>query len=177
MVELLKKDMFDEMYKIMAESFPADEHRPREKQLELFENEHYNVYFSRDEGGKIAVFIAVWRLNGMSFLEHFAVRKDLRGEGLGGAFLDSVIRSLSGRICLEVEPPEDETCRRRIAFYERHAFFLNEYDYLQPPLSPSCAPKKLLLMTYGCRAERNVLDEMVRTIHKQVYKTDKYLKI
>ena len=177
MVELLAKNMFDEMFKVMVESFPADEYRPREKQLALLDDENYKVYCSRDKDGKLAVFIACWNWNDLNFLEHFAVRKDLRGEGLGGTFLDRVVKSLSGRICLETEPPEDEICRRRIAFYERHAFFLNSYDYLQPPLSPACAPKKLLLMTYGGRAEKNVLDEIVRTIHTRAFCTYKYLKI
>ena len=175
MVQLMSKDMFDEMFGIMQQSFPADEYRKREKQLALFDDESYKVYYSAAEDGKIAAFIAAWKCGGINFLEHFAVRSDLRGAGLGGAFLDEVIKTWKGAICLEVEPPENEICKRRIAFYRRHSFFVNDFDYVQPPLSDGAQPKKLLLMTHSATASEKQLREIARAIHFTAYKTDKYL--
>lgn len=171
MVELMQKDMFGEMFAVMQDSFPKDEYRPREKQLALFDDERYKVYFSRGEDGKIAAFIAAWQIDGLNFLEHFAVRKDLRGAGLGGAFLDEVLNLLQGQICLEVEPPESEICSRRINFYMRHGFYLNEYEYFQPPLSDDGKPKRLMLMTHGAVATADELEQIKNALYEYAYKT------
>ncbi|MBR7146301.1 MAG: GNAT family N-acetyltransferase, partial [Oscillospiraceae bacterium] len=52
----------------------------------------------------------------------FAVREDCRGSGIGSELLDELIGTLPHPICLEVEPPETEIAKRRIAFYERNGF-------------------------------------------------------
>ena len=90
MIELMSKCDFDEMFEIMRQSFPEDEYREREKQLELFDDENYRVFCSRTEDRKISAIMAAWKFEGGYFLENFAVRKDLRGNGLGGAFLDEL---------------------------------------------------------------------------------------
>ena len=175
MIELMSKCDFDEMFEIMRQSFPEDEYREREKQLELFDDENYGVFCSRTEDRKISAIMAAWKIEGGYFLENFAVRKDLRGNGLGGAFLDELTNMLDGIICLEVELPENDICRRRIAFYERHSFCLNDYEYYLPPLTEGNEPKKLLLMTYKEPQTKEKLDKIKRAIHLTAYKTDKYL--
>ena len=114
-LEKLDRSDFEEVYRIMEQSFPADERRKKEGQQKLLDEEKYELLGVRNEGGLLA-FLAVWELAEFVFIEHFAVSEKAR------------------KVVLEVELPEDSLKKRRIGFYERHGFTFNEYPYIQPPM-------------------------------------------
>lgn len=170
MLQPITKKEFDEIYFIMQYSFPQSERRPREKQLALFDDERYKVCVERDYNGKIRAFMAYWGLDGVTFLEHFAVDKSLRGNGIGGKFLDELLSRLSGTVCLEAEPPLCDIAARRIAFYERHGFSLNDYEYVQPPLNDGGESVPLKVMSYPSPLSPVQFEEIRGKIYKAVYK-------
>ena len=165
-----KRDDFDSVYAIMEKSFPRDEHRPYGEQKALLDNRYYRIYLSTDDSGKIIAFIAVWQLDGVGYIEHFATDVDYRGQGIGVELLREVTSRLKGRICLEVEPPESDITRRRIAFYERGGFCLNKYPYIQPPISQGHAPVPLMIMTYGNPISEEIFIKIRDLLYKEVYK-------
>ena len=114
-LEKLDRSDFEEVYRIMEQSFPADERRKKEGQQKLLEEEKYELLGVRNEGVLLA-FLAVWEFAEFVFIEHFAVSEK------------------AGKVVLEVELPEDSLKKRRIGFYERHGFTFNEYPYIQPPM-------------------------------------------
>ena len=118
MLELLDKKDFDEVYAIMEASFPETEIRPREEQYALFDDRAYRILVRREEGNT-AGFFAVWDFPEVLYIEHFAVDGRLRGGGIGAAMIGE-LKALSDKpICLEVEPPENETAKRRIRWWRR----------------------------------------------------------
>ncbi len=171
MLELTGKECFDEVYKIMEESFPVCERRSRERQLALFEDGKYRAAVKRNGDGKICAFMLYWVLEGATFLEHFAVDKNLRGAGLGGAFLDELLKELSAPVVLEVELPETEIAERRIQFYGRHGFVLNPYDYMQPALTEGGKPVPLKIMSHASTLSRGQFKAISSQIYADVYKT------
>ena len=54
---------------------------------------------------------------------------------MGSSVLQEVLKKQEGMVCLEVELPENELAARRIRFYRRNGFYLNEFPYIQPPIS------------------------------------------
>ena len=114
-LEKLDRSDFEEVYRIMEQSFPADERRKKEGQQKLLDEEKYELLGVRNEGVLLA-FLAVWEFTEFVFIEHFAVSEKAR------------------KVVLEVELPEDSLKKRRIGFYERHGFTFNEYPYIQPPM-------------------------------------------
>ena len=60
--------------------------------------------------------------------------------------------------------------KRRIAFYERNGFFLNKYDYIQPPMSKGKNPVPLLVMTSGGKVSAKRFDEIKKCLYREVYK-------
>ena len=118
-LEKLDRSDFEEVYRIMEQSFPADERRKKEGQQKLLDEEKYELLGVRNEGGLLA-FLAVWEFAEFVFIEHFAVSEKARNSGIGGKMLE--------------ELPEDSLKKRRIGFYERHGFTFNEYPYIQPPM-------------------------------------------
>lgn len=170
MITRLDKNAFEEVFSIMEQSFPSDEYREKEEQKALFEEKSYQLYGMRTEEGTLIAFAVIWDLEEVAFLEHLAVNPGCRNGGVGGDFLQSLIRILQKPVCLEVELPENELARRRIGFYERNGFYLNEYDYKQPPMSEGKKEIPLLLMTTGKALGEEEFCHMRDLLYKEVYK-------
>lgn len=167
LTELCKTD-FEEAWRILEESFPPEERRTKEGQRELMDREAYRLYGCRKDGALLGI-LAVWKFETFTFLEHFAVKKTARGGGLGEKLLKEFLAGCDRTVLLEVEPPEGEIERRRIAFYERNGFVVNRYEYVQPPLQPGCAPIPLRLMTLAQPVPEPELDRIRDTLYREVY--------
>lgn len=168
--KLVRKD-FDKIFRIIEMSFPEDEYRPYDEQKALLDHGAYEVYTLPDpDDNGIKAFIAVWEFDSFAFIEHFAVNPTYRNNGVGSGFLRETVRMLGKMVCLEVEPPNNEMASRRISFYERNNFFLNEYPYTQPPISAGKNPVPLLIMTYGQSINQMEFAKIKETLFAQVYK-------
>lgn len=161
---LIKTNNFDSVYRIMEESFPTDERRPYLEQKSLLLDPRYSIY--EDNGG----FLCVWEFDEFIFIEHFAVDKQKRNSGIGSKLLAEFLENSEKLVCLEVEPPDTEIAKRRIGFYERNGFFLNEYDYFQPPISKGKNIVPLMIMTSGKKIPKGVFDKLRDTLYKEIYK-------
>ena len=167
---LVQKD-FDRIFQIIEISFPKDEYRPYDEQKALLDNSAYEIYILPDSDDKaIKAFIAVWDLDSFAFIEHFAVNPTYRNNGIGSTFLSEIVHMLGKMVCLEVEPPDDEMAYRRIGFYKRNNFFLNEYPYTQPPISAGRDPVPLLIMTYGRSINEMEFAKIKSALFTHVYK-------
>lgn len=168
MLKKLEKDRFDSVFELMKISFPKEEYRPYEKQVELFESGAYDIYFLPDEQQESAIkaFISVWDMGDFAYIEHFAVNPVYRNGGLGSLMITELVKTVGKMICLEVEPPEDEVTRSRIEFYEANGFYLNEYPYIQPPFAEGYDELPLMIMT----SYRNIIEPEFEEIRDILYK-------
>lgn len=150
-LENLGMEDFEDVFRIMEQSFPIDERRNREGQQKLLSEEKYKLLGVKKDG-KLLAFFAVWDFSDFVFIEHFAVEECARNSGTGGRMLKTLLEQKPGKVVLEVELPEDSIKKRRIAFYERNGFFFNDNSYMQPamgedrqaiPLRIMSAPQKL----------------------------------
>ncbi|MBQ9097731.1 MAG: GNAT family N-acetyltransferase [Clostridia bacterium] len=169
-VELTEMDIadFGKMFEIMGKSFPTDERRSKEEQKKLFENPVYKVYCVKEK--EVKAFIAVWEFECFVYIEHFAVSPEYRNEGLGSKILAALKEMYNKKICLEVEPSEIDMAKRRINFYERNGFYLNEHPYIQPPISKGKKEVPLMIMTSGAPITKQEFEEIKHTLYKEVYK-------
>ncbi len=171
MLEISSVYDFDSIYELMETSFPPDERRNSDGQAALFDDEKYRVYTVKDESGKqILGFLAVWEFENLLYIEHFAVSPTLRGNGIGSRMLAELADKTDKKICLEVELPENETAKRRIAFYERNGFKLNKYDYVQPAMEEGKNPVPLYIMTHGGFIDENEFALIRNRLYRYVYK-------
>lgn len=153
----------------MEESFPVDERRDRRGQEGILTESGYHLYGCKQEG-VLAAFFGVWEFEEISFIEHFAVEKSHRNGGIGAALLGQLLAVVKAPVILEVEPPERELQRRRIAFYERNGFVLNPYDYIQPALSGQGRAIPLRIMSspekLGAAEYEKIRDRLYRSVYK-----------
>ena len=72
-------------------------------------------------------------------------------------------------VILEVEEPFTETARKRILFYERLNFSVNNQSYFQPPYSNDKNSVKMLLMSYPKKIDSKYFEKTKTQIHDLVY--------
>ena len=118
---------------LMQEAFPPAERRTDEEFRQLFSHPQVQILCAR-EGEQLHGFLFLWVLRDFVFVENFAIQPASRNLGLGSAMLSHLKEQFHLPVILEVEPPEDELTRRRVAFYERNGFCLNTCEYYLPCL-------------------------------------------
>lgn len=152
---------YPEFLRLYNSSFPEDERR-------LYESPEDIANFVKKKGGKFSGiaaeerngdpgtdyrfigFLSYWTFKGFIYIEHFAVDPELRGKRIGTEMLDYLFSTIGENVLIEVERPETEEARRRIAFYERNGFRLHDdIHYVQPPYSPGQNGLEMMLMTHG----------------------------
>ena len=166
--EKMKKEEFPKVWEIMEESFPLDERRPFEEQKALLANPVYSIYVLVD-CNQAQGFVALWKFENLAFVEHFAVAKEHRCKGFGAKLLSDVVSDLNTDVCLEVEPPCSDITKRRVEFYRRNGFVLNEFPYIQPPLSAGQQSVPLMIMTYKKAASKEEFELIRDTLYARVY--------
>lgn len=186
MSEYLLQEMqpfeFDQVFSIMERSFPADEYRNYEEQKQLLQEKAYDIYVVRQcqtdrkaDGAGICAFLSVWQFADFTYIEHFASEPSMRGQGLGSRILQEVLERFRHPVCLEVEPPQPDAAvipfaNRRIAFYIRNGFCLNEYAYIQPPVSKGKRALPLKIMTSGECVSKERFEEIRTQLYRSVYR-------
>lgn len=172
-----KKD-FNEVYRIMEDSFPENERRTYAEQAALLDSEGYNLFAFRESAdADIEGFVGFWKLNDLLFIEHIAVDAVYRSKGIGSEMLEEITKKCNfspnrktyNGIVLEVELPNDPVAVSRIKFYERHGFFLNKYDYVQPPMKENMEFLPLYIMSYGRELSGEEFIAVRNILYREIY--------
>ena len=79
-------------------------------------------------------------------MEHFAIQPELRGSGLGGRVMEKLMGQ-GKPVVLEIDPPVDETARRREGFYRRAGFYPNPWPHIHPPYRPEYPGHELVVLS------------------------------
>lgn len=166
---VLEPGDFLQAYNIMEESFPATELWPYEKAKELVEDPNYNVLLVKSPKGKVGGVLTFWNFPNFNFAEYFAIRRSMRGIGLGSAALTNFLRRNPKPLILEVEACDTTQAKRRIKFYERLGFVLTDINYLQPPVQAGDPPVPLTIMSYPedipCNKQKLVKDQIFKRVY------------
>lgn len=163
-VTKLEKNDFEQLFKLMQASFPPAEYRTKEKQYAILDDENYSVSVFKDNG-KICAFLASWLVNDFIFIEHLAVSPDMRGTGVGSAFMKEYLSKSALPVVLEVEDLQTDIAKRRINFYQRLGFVLSEIRYRQPNFDNSDVVIPLRIMYFG-----NISTEKLSTVKQNIFK-------
>lgn len=154
---------------ILREAFPESERRDMAEIRSCLETAPLQLLTASREGQVLAVLL-VWNLPDVIFLENFAVRADCRGQGIGAELLGQVAEFWNKPQVLEVEIPQTDRQRRRIAFYQRCGFFLNQtYPYRMPNLHGDGPAMPLHLMSRPKPLTDDQAAQMERILWEQAY--------
>lgn len=128
-------------------SFPPEERREFAAVKALLADTRMHLMATFKTTGEATGFVIYWQFKNFLFIEHLAVDPSFRGEGWGAQIVQQVFSQAGSCCLLEVEHPHDEDSRRRIQFYQRLGFQLNELTYFQPPYSEGGQPVPMLLLS------------------------------
>ena len=174
MIKLKKPEQrFDEIYAIYRAAFPEDERRTYERQKAAILGEKCSIR-SVEEDGKIVSFVEYWNLDNCIFIEYLASAEEWRNKGQGKHLIEACLEEADERrkpVFLEIEPvtPDDPMTERRVGFYRRMGFCLNDFHYQQPPLKDGDGYKNLMIMSYGIQIEKNEFEIYQKEIYREVY--------
>ena len=154
------------VYRQLEKCFIKDELRDYDDYLTVLNDDAYLLAHITLDGKRVG-FVGLWQLNGFTFVEHFAIYEQLRGNGYGGMAIDALQRQF-GKIVLEIEPPIEPDQIRRLHFYERHGFTMNGFAYMQPSYRPNGNSLPLKLMSFPDEISDHV--SVISEIYKKVYK-------
>ncbi|BFT70849.1 GNAT family N-acetyltransferase [Paenibacillus sp. P36] len=168
----MQDSQFDQIYAIMEASFPEIERRTYAGAKELLSDPNYRL-ITEIESNKIIAFLAVWEFPMFRFVEHIAVDPGVRGSGLGGKLMKAYMGESLKPILLEVEPPVTDLAERRVGFYTRLGFHLNDFDYMQPPLQIGMPDLALKMMSYPQTLTEATFSVFKDILYTKVYKVTK----
>ncbi|MCQ2229547.1 MAG: GNAT family N-acetyltransferase [Bacteroidales bacterium] len=159
---------YAEAENLLIEAFPPEERRPLEQQRQYTD---HNTQFQAQViicDFDFAGILNTWNLGDVTYVEHLAIKKELRGLGLASQALSKL--KLRGKpIILEVEPATDETTRKRIQFYEKNGFRSEPVIYEQPSYGEGLPAIAMRIMTCGTISD---LNGTIRKLKKTVYGVD-----
>lgn len=161
---------FKKAWTLYQRSFPIEERREMDCQVMVMAKEeyHFDLIFSE----KIFIGLLLWwDFNGLRYIEHFAIKMEQRSHGYGSEILQKFISESDNPIVLEVEKPIALVQQKRINFYEKLGFHLNEYDYQQPPYSKHQPPLPLLLLSWPHTLYNKEYDFFIQECHPNIFLT------
>ena len=161
--------------KIYEYSFPIDERRDFDKLIDMLKDVRFGIkgIFVDDD---LAGFISLWDFEEYLYVEHFAVDKELRGNGLGSHVLQNIINETQHKIILEVDLPSDTISFKRIKYYEKFGFILCHEEYIQPPYGDGKDAVPMFIMSKPEIDDYTEFQQIVKTLHSQVYLSPDFIE-
>lgn len=158
----------EQIEKTYTDSFPPTERRDFHLVRKLIDNPFFKAYAVLKEE-KYVGFITIWEFESFIYVEHFAIDASARNSGIGGKILQQFLENSNKPVVLEVELPEDEMSKRRVGFYERLGFTLDDHLYQQPPYREGDSWLDMRFMTCGNINLSENFETVKNTIYKHVY--------
>ncbi len=137
---------FQKALALYQTSFPVREQRGLDEHIRALTNPQFYCESIWD-GKEFLGLMFYWEFSGYSYIEHFAIQTDLRGDGIGSQCLKEFCNRRD-RVILEIDPPVDDISIRRKGFYERLGFHYDGYFYMHPSYQKGCTPHQLLIMSW-----------------------------
>ena len=158
---------FESFYSLLLQAFPASELRDRRGQRALFADPRYHAELLL-EGAEVVGLATWWALDRFIFAEHYAVRQDRKGRGYG-ALLMARLKDKGLPLIGEIELPETETAKRRLAMFEHMGFTAYPHiEYYQWPIGAGFDKLPLCLIS-SRPMESAEMERVKRLIYRQIY--------
>jgi ribosomal protein S18 acetylase RimI-like enzyme len=155
--------------KTYEESFPVNERRDFSLIKLLIKEENRFEISGIYQGQEYVGFISRWDFSSFLYIEHFAIDPLKRNHKIGYKVLTQMVNTSNKPIILEVEMPNNELSERRIGFYKRIGFTLDDHVYFQPPYHQTDSWFEMRLMSYGKIDLGDSFGDIRDCLYKNVY--------
>jgi len=155
--------------KTYEESFPPNERRNFSLIDNLIKQENRFCMSGLYKGEEYVGFISEWHFKSFLYIEHFAIEPSQRNQQIGFTVLKQFTEIQNKPIILEVEIPHNELSKRRISFYKRIGFTIDNHIYFQPPYHETDGWFEMRLMSFGKINLQESYNEIRNCLYHNVY--------
>lgn len=138
---------YPEFMSLYEDAFPDFERRTHIQQARALSDERFYLNALKNSDGSFAGFIAFWDFGENTFIEHFAVAPNLRGEGVGSKIINGFLKENPKPCILEIEFPDNKNSERRLRFYETFGFVSTPFC-ISPIYGLKDGGQQLLIMSH-----------------------------
>lgn len=170
-LESISDNYFHIAWKLYEDAFPLEERRSLNAQTQVMKKSNYHFDILMDENQFIG-FLLWWDFETLKYIDHFATSAEQRNKGFGKLILEKFIDRSDKPIILEVELPNSTINQRRIKFYKRIGFKLNQHYYEVPPLIEGQKSLQLLLMSYPTFLTTKDVEHFTDICHPIIFKDE-----
>ena len=160
---------FKKAWKIYEDAFPIEERRLLNQQINVMKESNYHFDIMIDKNELIGILLW-WDFETLRHIEYFATSTKHRNKGFGKQILENFMNDNDKPILLEVELPYSTINKRRIKFYERIGYKLNQHYYEVPPFIEGNNPLQLLLMSYPTFLTEKDVEQFTQICHPIIFK-------
>lgn len=161
--------LFEKLLNLYSEAFPINERRSHNCfRMILDSKEQFNLYVILFENEFVG-FITYWEFNDFTYIEHFAIISELRGNSIGSNFIKLFFSKLSLPVVFEVEKPDNHIAARRIILYQRLGCYVLPQYYEQPFYDKSGNMVPMLIMSNNYEFTYNNFDRIKNILYEFVY--------
>lgn len=159
---------FDDAMKIYQASFPIFEQRTLKNQIEALEDE---MYYSSIicENDKLIGIIFYWKYGKYTYIEHLSISPSLRGKNYGSKILRDFCKDNKDTI-LEIDNPIDEISIKRLKFYSKIGFKLQDFEHIHPPYRQEYNGHYLKVLSFNRDLSKYEYDEFNTFLKTKVMK-------
>lgn len=165
----ISNNYFQKAWELYEDAFPLEERRLLDSQARVMKKPNYHFDIIIDEKQLIG-FLLWWDFETHRYIDHFATSTRQRNKGFGKLILETFMGNNDRPILLEVELPNSTINQRRIKFYERIGFKLNQHYYEVPPINEDQLPLQLLLMSYPNLLSTKDVEQFIKICHPIIFK-------
>ncbi len=165
-------DCFSKAMEIYKGSFPIFERRTMDDQIKALEDEnyHFDIIYDKDE---IVGILLYWDMGRYKYIEHFAIDSKLRGKNYGSRVLKEFCNH-NKNVILEIDPPIDEISIKRLKFYLKLGFKLQDFDYTHPSYRKGCKRHSLKIMTLNDNMSKEEFNTFSTLLKRNVMKYSEF---
>lgn len=169
--ENVTEKTFSAVYEKMCAAFPFEERRDYIDQQKCMNDERFRFLEIYDDKEAVG-FTALWDLDSFLFIEHIAIDSDKRSGGYGSKAIELIKATFNKPVVLEAEAPQTEQQIKRIRFYDRLGFKVNDFYYEQPSYhSGEGVPLKIL--SFPSLLTEDAFESFVKETRCSAYKNVK----
>lgn len=148
---------FNDAMKIYETSFPIFEQRTIKNQIEVLEDKDYYCNIICENNSLIGLLF-YWKYGKYTYIEHLAISPNLRGKNYGSKILKTFCEDNNYTI-LEIDNPIDEISIKRLNFYSKIGFKLQNFEHIHPPYRKGYEGHNLKIMSFNRDLYKEEYDE------------------
>lgn len=131
---------FPQVWDLLTASFPEEELFTKDVMAERLNGSQTETWLLKYQQDKLALVLITHKMRNFYFFEYLAVSPALRGQGLGGAFMRHIRKTLKKPILFESELPQSPVAKKRLKFHQSCGFKILDFPYEMPAVRPDSDP-------------------------------------